>query len=108
MSGGAVAEVSFDPVLRDCHLSLLQRQLASADTPVEICFQRILDVGVPFQVVRLGPEIFDLIGTTELQRYQMVSLTTDTGLQYPAILVIDTGFHSTRHRPYALGIAYCT
>src|SRR4029077_15061407 len=69
-----VTSVRGHPVPRFLLLRRAEREPPGAHELVQLVLQHVLGPGAPAAGVRLGPEIPDVVGTSDLQRDQVVDL----------------------------------
>lgn len=72
---------------------------------MEPTFEPVLHMGVPFDVVRLRPQICSAVGPTEFQRDRVVHLAANALLCLTGVLSVDLALYRGRHLPNPLGVA---
>src|ERR1043166_6581768 len=75
-----VSLVSFDPVVSNLLLRILQRDAASTDLSMQKVFQLVLLAGIRRTIEGLRPKVFNCIAPSEFQCNQMVNLARAGGL----------------------------
>src|SRR6476620_12157343 len=101
-----VDTISFHPVLRDNLLRLSEIERSRAYPPMQLVFERVLDVRIPWRGAEgLRPEISNRVGATELKADQVIDFVLSRLSRADAIARVDHSLHLDGDIAHALRIA---